>query len=324
MRSLEPTPDEVRRTEIPADPWIEPYRRRMGTGNLRERLARERKLKEVMEPVLRHPDGLADRRAEVRLLGKLVGAAGLAGVDRRNFERIDIQRREWRLPGLPRSFDGFRILHASDFHVDFDPGVIDRLRRVVSGLDYDLACLTGDFCDLAFDEAGVKREWIAELAGLFRGPVRAVPGNHDILRVAALLEESGVRVLLNEREESEGFVLAGLDDPRHYRNASFAKALDGAPPGLPRVALVHAPQIYREAAAHGIDLVLCGHTHGGQVRLPGGIPLSNRFACPRRMVSRDWKFRSVRGYTSNGCGGCKLPFRLNAPAEVAVHTLRPA
>jgi len=117
--------------------------------------------------------------------------------------------------------------------------------------------------------------------------------------------------------------LAGLDDPRNYEAADFEKAMAGRPEGVPCVALAHSPQIFREAAAWNVDLTLSGHTHGGQVCLPFGIPIVNKFASPTRFLSGTWNFAGARGYTSNGCGGCKLRYRLNAPAEIAIHTLLP-
>ncbi len=301
---------------------------RLGVGEARVRLAREARLLRFMAPRFRHPAGMADRRPGVRILQGLVRLAGLSERARRNFERIEVQRREWTIAGLPESFDGYRILHVSDFHLDFDPRVVGRLQTAVAGLGYDLVCLTGDFFDLVFEEERIDPRLLADLVGLFRKPAHAVLGNHDILAVGGALEEMGVRVLMNESVRigvpGDGFLLGGVDDPRHYRVHSCGRALSNRASGEPVVLLAHSPHVYREAAESGVDLVLCGHTHGGQVCLPGGWPLPGRFIGPRALVSREWSVGGVRGYTSHGCGGCKLPFRFNAPAEVAVHTLRSA
>jgi len=328
MRSLEPTPEEIASTAIPESPWVRAMVLRLGADEARVRLAREARLLRVMAPRFRHPLGMADRGLGVRLLRGLIGVAGLSGRARRNFERIEVQCREWEIAGLPGSFDGFRILHVSDFHLDFDPGVVGRLKAVVADLEYDLVCLTGDFFDLVFEEESIDRDLLADLIGLFRKPIHAVLGNHDILAVGGALEEAGVRVLMNESvrigEAGGGFVLAGIDDPRIYRVHSCERALAGRGTDEPTVLLAHSPQVYRDAAEWGVDLVLCGHTHGGQVCLPGGLPLPGRCPGPRALVSREWSVGGVRGYTSHGCGGCKLPFRFNATAEVAVHSLRSA
>ena len=328
MRSLEPTPEEIASTTIPESPWVRAMAPRVGIEEARVRLAREARLLRVMAPRFRHPMGMADRRLGVRILQGLVGLAGLSGRARRNFARIEVQRREWDIRGLPKSFDGYRILHASDFHLDFDPEVIGRLGKVVAGLEYDLVCLTGDFFDLVFEEESIDQALLADLIGLFRKPVHAVLGNHDILAVGGALEEMGVRVLMNESvrigDTGGGFLLAGIDDPRYYQVHSCERALAAHETDEPTVLLAHSPQVYREAAEFGVDLVLCGHTHGGQVCLPGGWPLPGQCRCPRTLVSREWHIRGAKGYTSHGCGGCKLPFRFNAPAEATIHTLRSA
>jgi predicted MPP superfamily phosphohydrolase len=235
-------------------------------------------------------------------------------------------QKKWRIGGLPIALDGIRILHVTDFHLDFDPSVVGRLRKVLKGLEYDVVCLTGDFFDLVFEEEKMDLEVLDELILLFRKPIYAVLGNHDILAVAEELEKRGVRVLMNESEmlggPVDGLMLAGIDDPRQYRTDSVQRALENRPEGCPVVLLAHSPQVYQDASAHEVDLMLSGHTHGGQICLPGGTPISSRFNCPRKMISGAWSHGDLRGYTAHGCGGCKLPYRLNSPAEVTIHTLR--
>jgi len=300
----------------------------MGSEAVRERLAREAILRERMAPRFRFRGGMADRRWPVRLLDSTIRFSGLAGRARRNFETIHCVEREWKIEGLSADHDGLRILQATDFHLDFDPGLIGRLRKVLGGVDYDLACLTGDFFDLIFEEESIESVWLDDLAALFRGPTYAVLGNHDILTVADHLERTGVRVLMNEGvllgSEERGLWLAGVDDPRLYRSDRIGRALENRPGHQPVLLLAHAPQVYADAAAAGVDLMVCGHTHGGQVKLPGGLPVASRFKCPSRMVSGSWRYGRLQGYTSNGCGGCKLPYRFNAPAEVTLHVLRRA
>ncbi len=323
---IQPTDREIRQTAIPEAAWVDRFRGRVPLEDLRARIARENKLREVMLPLLTHEDGLADRRLPVRCLDAAFRLLGLRTRAMRNFEKIAVREMDWELPGLGKGFDGFRILHLSDFHLEFCPGLLDRIRRVIGELDYDLACLTGDYFDLLFEEEFMDRSALRELVSSFKAPVKAVLGNHDPLAVGAALEEAGARVFVNESEilerAGDRLFLAGLDDPRIYRAANFEEVMGDRPEGAASLVLVHSPQVYREAAEWGVSLTLCGHTHGGQVCLPFRIPIANKFQSPRRYMSGSWEFRGAQGYTSNGCGGCKLPYRLNAPAEVAVHTLR--
>ncbi len=326
MQSLIPTPKDIESTVIPDTPWYTGLTGRMGVFAVRDRLARERLLRLNMAPLFRYPDGLADRRLFVRILGTLIRCSLLSGRARRNFETIRRVEREWVLSGLAKEMDGFRLLQVSDLHLDFDPGTLDRLEQALETLEYDAVCLTGDFYDLVFEEESMDLALLDRLVSLFPGPSYAVLGNHDIVAVAEHLERRGVRVLMNESEwigrDGAGMVLAGVDDPRQYQTDSIERSLEGRARELPTVLLAHSPQVYREASQFGVDLMLSGHTHGGQVALPGRFTHAKRFKVPRAMVSGAWRFQGLQGYTSNGCGGCKLPYRINAPAEISVHTLR--
>jgi predicted MPP superfamily phosphohydrolase len=106
-----------------------------------------------------------------------------------------------------------------------------------------------------------------------------------------------------------------------------------APTYIPKVAsqipkddysilLSHKPQTYGEAAQHGFDLMLCGHTHGGQLYLPGGHAIKLKAVLPRRMGNGAWQYEILAGYTSVGVGTSLLPVRLNCPPEVTLHRLK--
>jgi uncharacterized protein len=86
--------------------------------------------------------------------------------------------------------------------------------------------------------------------------------------------------------------------------------------------LSHTPEIYRQATHAGFDLLLSGHTHGGQICLPGAIPITLDSVLPRRMGSGLWKYHDMVGYTSVGVGSCIVPVRINCPPEITLHHLR--
>jgi hypothetical protein len=136
----------------------------------------------------------------------------------------------------------------------------------------------------------------------------------------------GVQMLLNEQVVmSRGGAeihLIGIDDAHYYRVDNVAAAAADVPFESVSILLSHTPEIYRQAAHAGFDLMLCGHTHGGQICLPGGVPLTLDAKCPRYMGRGAWRYGPLQGYTSAGAGTCIVPVRLNCPPEVTVHTLR--
>jgi predicted MPP superfamily phosphohydrolase len=85
--------------------------------------------------------------------------------------------------------------------------------------------------------------------------------------------------------------------------------------------LSHTPEIFRQAAHAAVDLLLCGHTHGGQICLPGGWPIFLDARIPRRLGRGRWQHAGMQGYTSPGAGASVVEVRLNCPPEVTVHRL---
>ena len=96
--------------------------------------------------------------------------------------------------------------------------------------------------------------------------------------------------------------LAGIDDAHYFRVDNIEKAASEIPDNGFSILLSHTPEIYRQAAHAGFDLLLSGHTHGGQICLPGSIPISLDSVLPRRMGSGPWKYHDMVGYTSVGVG----------------------
>jgi predicted MPP superfamily phosphohydrolase len=116
-------------------------------------------------------------------------------------------------------------------------------------------------------------------------------------------------------------ILAGIDDPHYYRADNLEKAADTIPPGMISILLAHSPEIYRHAAHADFNIMLCGHTHGGQICLPGGMPLMCNARCPRLYCSGAWSYNNLHGYTSAGSGACVVDVRLNCPPEITLHHL---
>jgi predicted MPP superfamily phosphohydrolase len=139
------------------------------------------------------------------------------------------------------------------------------------------------------------------------------------------LEEMGIRMLLNESEiivrGDQRIHLAGIDDAHYYRVDNIEKAASQIPHDEFSILLSHTPEIYRQAAHAGFNLLLGGHTHGGQICLPGSIPITLDSVLPRRMGSGAWKHHNMAGYTSVGAGSCIVPVRINCPPEITMHYL---
>ena len=116
--------------------------------------------------------------------------------------------------------------------------------------------------------------------------------------------------------------LAGIDDAHFFRVDNIEKAALVIPHGEFSILLSHTPEIYRQAAHANFDLLLSGHTHGGQICLPGSIPIKLEAVLPRRMGAGAWQYHNMSGYTSVGAGTSVVPVRLNCPPEITLHRLR--
>jgi predicted MPP superfamily phosphohydrolase len=252
--------------------------------------------------------------------------SGLYGRARRNAENVQIRRHDMVMPELPPAFDGFTILQISDPHVDMNQGAMLRLIELLPELHYDLCVLTGDYRGKTFGPYDATIEGMARMRAHLAGPVYGVLGNHDSIRMVPALEAMGIRMLLNETEllvrGDQRIHLAGIDDAHYYRVDNIEKTALQIPDDEFSILLSHTPEIYRQAAHADFDVLLSGHTHGGQICLPGAIPVTLDATLPRRMGSGPWRYRSMVGYTSVGVGSCVLAVRLNCPPEITLHRLR--
>ena len=244
----------------------------------------------------------------------------------RNAQRIRVNHNYLAFEALPSRFDGFTVLHISDLHVDMNEGAMRRLTELLPGLDYDLCVLTGDYRGATFGAFDAALEGLARVRSELRGQVYGVLGNHDTIRMVPGLEEMRIRMLLNECEvisrDDQRIYLAGIDDAHYYRVDNIEKAASGIPHGGFSILLSHTPEIYRQAAHAGFDLLLGGHTHGGQICLPGSIPITLDSVLPRRMGAGSWNYHEMMGYTSVGVGSSIVAVRINCLPEITLHHLQ--
>ena len=253
---------------------------------------------------------------------------GLFKKGNKNFKDIQIVANEVLIRDLPASFDGYRVLHLSDLHLDMDstltPVILDRLKP----LEYDLAVVTGDYRAGTGGDYKLALEETAKVIQALEGPRYGILGNHDFIEFVPYLEAAGLPILLNEtvplRRGDDVVYLSGTDDPHFYETDDLQRTRESIPNGQVSILLAHSPELYRSAAASGYDWMLSGHTHAGQICLPGRRIVIANAKCPREMFYGVWQHKQMQGYTSAGTGGSGLPVRFFCPPEIVVHTLRPA
>jgi uncharacterized protein len=250
---------------------------------------------------------------------------GLYWRGRANAARVQVRHNDIRSKKLPPAFNGFTLLHMSDFHADMSDGAMRRLEEILPNLTYDLCVLTGDFRGATFGKFDDALALMRVVLARAKQPVYGVLGNHDTIRMVPDLEAMGIRMLLNEREPimraDATIYLAGIDDAHFYRVDNIEKAASGIPHEAFSILLSHTPEIYRQAAHAGFNLLLSGHTHGGQICLPGSIPLTLGSVLPRRFGAGAWDYHNMAGYTSRGVGSSIVPVRINCLPEITLHRL---
>ncbi len=240
-----------------------------------------------------------------------------------------VRRVEVPVDGLPQAFDGYRIAHLSDLHIGAHTPKTWGLRwtRAANALDPHLTVVTGDMVT----SGTVFHDEIAQVVSTLRAPDGVVVsmGNHDYFGegepLISLLHEVGARVLRNEgtflEREGERVYLAAIDDT-WTRRADMDRALAGRPEGMSTVLLAHDPDQFRAAAKREVDVVLSGHTHGGQV----AMPFLARHITPSKL-SHEYHlglYRRGRStlYVHPGLGTTGPPIRIGVAPAVVLITLR--
>jgi len=251
--------------------------------------------------------------------------------------RIDI-----RLRRLPSEFDGFTIAQLSDFHYEehFSVVPIRKGVEIVNGLRPDLIVLTGDYVTVPMTEyrrANTVRFAknsgpCAALLSALRAPhgVYAVLGNHDGASdphyVVSALQGHGIPVLVNRSVPFERgrarIWLTGIDDVLEGV-PDLGAALGPVPSDEVSILLAHEPDFADQVAFAPVDLQLAGHSHGGQIWIPGvGAPWLPQLA--RKYPRGLYEIGKLMLYTNLGIGTIRMPVRLNCPPEVTLITLRVA
>ena len=264
-------------------------------------------------------------------------AAGLCGVSATSAYATLVAPRAYELtetdiliPDLPPAFDGFRITQVSDLH--HSPIVpaadVHRVVALAQATGADMFALTGDYTTARASYVGP----VAEALGTLAAPagVWAVLGNHDHYTDAELttraLTRARIGVLNNAHTAltrgGDTLQLVGVDD-WSWGKSDWPRAFTGVDARKATLLLSHQPIVLDLPQTEGVDLVLSGHTHGGQLRLPlVGAPI--RFVNEFKYLRGHYRRGRTQLYVSRGTGTVGLPIRLGAPPEIAVLRLRRA
>ena len=272
------------------------------------------------------------------------GAAGLA-LYGGEFERhkIELTHQNISVQGLPEAFDGFTIAQLSDVHLDeyTEPFLLREAVDHINRLKPDIVLLTGDYVsyEVLPKNLTVRAAWqCGSLLGELDCTQRyAVFGNHDVMvgeePVGEALKAHGMTMLRNAAiplERSGGRIwIAGIDDPV-MGNPDLDKTLPASirkATNEPVVMMCHAPDYVDEIVAHpaakSVALIMSGHTHGGQVRLPfvGALRLPPG---GKKYVQGLFQLGHTQLYVNRGLGSVGLPVRFDCPPEITSYTLRKA
>jgi hypothetical protein len=246
--------------------------------------------------------------------------------------RLVVTRLSVALPNLSPALAGLRVLHVSDLHLGplTDRRALRQAFDRIRVLDPDLVCVTGDLAD---SEVTDLDDLVPELRQLTaRHGVFAILGNHDRYagadRVAAAVTRlAGWRVLRDEvatlEIAGERLHIAGLEDrQRGTETAGLGALLERVPAGEPFLLLAHRPSVFLAAAEEGVPVMLCGHTHGGQLAVPG-FPHINvaRVVMSRYSVGVFRRGESLL-HVTRGLGATGQRVRFAVPREIAEVTLQ--
>ncbi len=242
---------------------------------------------------------------------------------------LSVTRTTVRLPHLPTSFEGMTIAFLSDLHCSYltPPAFLHEVIDETMRLKPELILLGGDY----ITHGTMYLRPLGDLLSRLRAPygVYSVMGNHDywvdVGAVRAALSQAGIVDLTNSgawlRYDGSRIRIAGVGDLWEDRQDLHA-ALDGTKENEVAILLSHNPDYVARLKDRRVKLVLSGHTHGGQVRLPGVGPLVTNSKYGRRLVSGLISFDSFQLYVSRGLGTVIVPIRYNCPPELCLITLQ--
>ena len=258
----------------------------------------------------------------------LLFLTGFGKRGKRNALDVQLREIEYRFVNLPSTFDGFRILLLSDFHIDHTHELCDVIINKIRNItDIDVVCMTGDYRARVLGDFSYCLNYMKKIVDILhpRYGIFGVRGNHDSPKMTPALEEIGITMLNNAssviEKDGEHLYIAGVEDPHIYKTADVQKAVEGIPRSACTILLAHSPEVYQEASEHSINLYLCGHTHGGQIVFPKIGALVKNMRAPGKCMRGFWKHEGMTGFTTTGVGTSAINARFNCPPEIVLFTL---
>ena len=262
-----------------------------------------------------------------KLIPKILEVSQLEKTAKREFTNFKIVNKEWKINS--KNFSGFKILHLTDLHADIEENFATELAEKLKNIkeNANICVITGDFQNNLNDEPTATVKAVKEIIKNIqsRMPIYAVPGNHDSIKTLDAVANLGIEFLCNKEKNiecnGEYLSLIGIEDNHFFKLDNIEKATSKAKRNGTRILLAHSPEIYKKAEREKIALCLSGHTHAGQIRLPYVGAIFKQANVPNKMIWGEWKYKNLQGYTSAGTGACGVPYRLNCPPEVIIHTI---
>lgn len=264
-----------------------------------------------------------------KVLGLFVWLLRVTGLHKKGIQNainINCVHHSIAFESLPASFHKFRILHLTDLHIDGNPLMLDPLIEQISKVEYDICLITGDFRFCTHGKISGLITPLKKLIEVIKAPygIYATLGNHDSQSMVEVFEKMDIVMLINEsvkiRKDIDEIVLTGIDDVHYYYTDNAIHAMEQSPDGF-KIAMVHSPEMFDIAADNYYSLYLCGHTHAGQICLPGGKPVFKHLYTGKNLTKGFWKLNGLIGYTSAGCGTSGIPIRFNCKGEITLFTL---
>ena len=276
--------------------------------------------------------GFFQRLRQVRTWAPLIHLIlKVTGLGQRGFvnaQALTMTNEVIELQALPKGFDNCRILLISDIHIEGFDGLADKIIDYIKDIECDYCFLGGDYSLYEkYDIEKTKTEMKRIVSNIKTDKIFGILGNHDHYEMAQFLQSLGVCMLLNEntvlQRAGDEIYLAGVDDCYVFDAADMQQASAGVIGEQFKIMLSHSPQLYRQAQRLGYNFYITGHTHGGQVCLPGGRALIKGAKVPQSLVKGRWRYKNMTGFTSAGAGASgKVMARFFCRPEVNLLTLK--
>jgi uncharacterized protein len=252
----------------------------------------------------------------------IIGGIGTLSYLYFDLHSIAIKQYTIVIPNLPKDFEGFTVLHLTDLHSKEYGENQKQLISLINRQSFDMVAITGDLVDRNNPNT---ESALSLVRGLKSKPVFFVPGNHEWwtdYRIKSSLENHGVRILENKTfkytKGNSHIWIVGVDDP-YLRRDKLDEALGGVTDSQPKILLAHAPNIFPSAIKSNVELILVGHTHGGQV----GFPFVGAVVVPGQGLFPKFDYGLFTSGSTNmiingGLGESVLPIRFYNRPEVVL------